>query len=57
MVECQSGLTLVCKVERKTAQAVAAAMTALLKPYRSQVHTVIVDNGRSSPGMKEWPTD
>jgi IS30 family transposase len=50
IVERKSGFTLIRKVERKTAQAVGAAMTALLKPYRKKVHTITSDNGREFAG-------
>lgn len=40
IVERKSGFTLIRKVERNTAQAVGAAMTALLTPYRNKVHTL-----------------
>ena len=46
IVERKTGFTLIRKVERKTAQAVSKAMTTLLKPYVSKVHTVTSDNGR-----------
>tara|TARA_R110001599_G_C12108396_1_gene647766 strand:+ start:103 stop:1041 length:939 start_codon:yes stop_codon:yes gene_type:complete len=46
IVERKSGLTLIQKVERKTAQAVSDAMIKLLKPYRDKVHTITSDNGR-----------
>ena len=53
IVERKSGFTLIRKVERKTAQAVTAAMTGLLKPYRSKVHTVTSDNGKEFAGHEE----
>jgi transposase, IS30 family len=53
IVERKSGFTLIRKVERKTAQAVAEAMTSLLKPYRSKVHTVTSDNGKEFAGHEE----
>ena len=46
LVERKSGLTLIRKVERKTAQAVGDAMIDLLKPHRKKVHTITSDNGR-----------
>ncbi len=46
IVERKTGLTLIRKVERKTAQAVGQAMIELLKPYRKKVHTITSDNGR-----------
>lgn len=53
IVERKSGLTLIRKVERKTAEAVSDAMIALLKPYRKQVHTITSDNGREFAGHKK----
>ena len=53
IVERKSGFTLIRKVERKTAQAVAEAMTSLLKPFRSKVHTVTSDNGKEFAGHEE----
>lgn len=53
LVERKTGFTLIRKVERKTAQAVSRAMTALLKPYRNKVHTVTSDNGREFAGHEE----
>ncbi len=46
LVERKSGLTLIRKVERRTADAVSCAMTQLLKPYRRRVHTITSDNGK-----------
>ena len=53
LVERKTGFTLIRKVERKTAQAVGRAMTALLTPYRNRVHTVTSDNGREFAGREE----
>lgn len=53
IVERKTGFTLIRKVERKTAQAVSDAMTALLKPYVSKVYTVTSDNGREFAGHEE----
>lgn len=50
LVERRTGLTLIHKVERKTAQAVGQAMVQLLKPYRNKVHTITSDNGREFAG-------
>ncbi len=50
LVERRTGLTLIHKVERKTAQAVGQAMVRLLKPYRNKVHTITSDNGREFAG-------
>ncbi len=56
IVERKSGFTLIRKVERKTAQAVTEAMTALLRPHRSKVHTVTSDNGKEFAGHEEIAT-
>ena len=53
LVERKSGLTLIEKVERKTAQAVSRSMIGLLKPYRSQVLTITSDNGREFAAHEE----
>lgn len=50
LVERNTGFTLIRKVERKTAEAVSDAMTALLRPYRRLVHTITSDNGREFAG-------
>ena len=50
LVERKTGFTLIRKVERKTAQAVGAAMTALLKPHLKKVRTITSDNGREFAG-------
>jgi len=44
--ERRSRLTLLKKVERKTAQAVAAAVIELLEPWKHLVHTITSDNGK-----------
>lgn len=46
LVERKTGLTLIHKVERKTADAVSQAITRLLQPYHQRVHTITSDNGR-----------
>ena len=46
LTERKSKLTLLCKVERTTADAVKAAITSLLAPLSDQVHTITSDNGR-----------
>lgn len=48
IVERKTGLTLIRKVERKTAQAVSQAMIGLLNPYRNKVYTITSDNGKKS---------
>ena len=53
IVERKTGLTLIRKVERKTAQAVSQAMAKLLKPYLRKVHTITSDNGREFAGHEE----
>lgn len=50
IVERKTGLTLIRKVERKTAQAVSHAMIGLMKPYQNRVHTITSDNGREFAG-------
>ena len=52
IVERKTGLTLIHKVERKTAQAVGQAMIDLLKPYRKRVHTITSDNGKEFAGLE-----
>lgn len=46
IVERKSKLTLMAKVKRKTAEAVAAAIIGLLKSFSPWVHTLTADNGR-----------
>jgi IS30 family transposase len=53
IVERKTGLTLIRKVERKTAKAVSQAMIRLLKPYRKKVHTITSDNGKEFAGHEE----
>ena len=50
IVERKTGLTLIHKVERKTAKEVGQAMIDLLKPYQKRVHTITSDNGREFAG-------
>jgi transposase, IS30 family len=50
IVERKTGLTLIQKVERKTAQAVSQAMIELMTPYRNKVHTITSDNGKEFAG-------
>jgi hypothetical protein len=52
LVERKSGLTLIRKVGRRTADAVNRAMTQLLKPYQRRVHTIISGNGKEFAGHK-----
>lgn len=56
IVERKSGFTLIRKVERKTALEVGEAMTDLLKPCQSKVHTVTSDNGREFARHEEIAT-
>lgn len=46
LTERKSGLALIHKVERKTAQAVGEAITRLLKPHQRKVFTLTSDNGK-----------
>ncbi len=46
LVERKSKLTLIARVVRKTAEAVAEAIIRLLKPLAQWVHTITADNGR-----------
>jgi IS30 family transposase len=46
LTERKSRLTLLKKVERKTAQAVAEAVIGLLEPWKHIVHTITSDNGK-----------
>lgn len=46
LTERKSKLTLLHKVERATSEAVQAAITKLLAPLQSRVHTITSDNGR-----------
>jgi len=53
LVERKSKLTLIRKVERKTAANVSRAMIALLRPHRNKVCTLTSDNGREFAGHEE----
>ena len=53
IVERKSKLTLIHKVARKTAQAVRIAVIDLLKPFKNNVLTITVDNGREFAGHQE----
>jgi len=53
IVERKTGLTLIRKVERKTAQAVSQAMIGLLKPFLNKVHTITSDNGKEFAGHED----
>jgi len=46
LTERKSRLTLLRKVERKTAEAVAAAVVTLLMPWKAKAHTLTSDNGK-----------
>jgi IS30 family transposase len=46
LTERKSRLTLLRKVERKTAEAVAAAVVTLLMPWKAKTHTLTSDNGK-----------
>lgn len=46
LTERKARLTLLAKVERKTADRVAAAIIRLLKPHAKKVHTLTSDNGK-----------
>lgn len=46
LTERKSRLTLIKKVERKTAQVVSQAVIDLLVPFSTKVHTITADNGR-----------
>jgi IS30 family transposase len=50
LVERQSKLTRLAKVERKTDEAVKAALIKLLKPIAQKVHTITSDNGKEFAG-------
>ncbi|HYX72532.1 MAG TPA: IS30 family transposase [Nitrososphaera sp.] len=50
IVERQSKLTRMAKVERKTGEAVEAAVIKLLKPIKDRVHTITSDNGKEFAG-------
>jgi len=53
LTERKSRLALIRKVERRTAQAVQEAITNLLMPWKSQVHTLTADNGKEFAGHQE----
>ena len=53
IVERKTGLTLIRKVERKTALAVSQAMIGLMRPYRNWVHTITSDNGKEFAGHEQ----
>ena len=46
LTERKTRLALIRKVERRTAQAVQEAITHLLEPWKSHVHTLTADNGK-----------
>lgn len=46
LTERKARLTLIAKVERKTADQVASTIVRLLKPYAKKVHTLTSDNGK-----------
>ena len=53
LTERKTRLALIRKVERRTAQAVQEAISYLLKPYKSYVHTLTADNGKEFAGHQE----
>jgi IS30 family transposase len=53
LTERKTRLALIHKVERRTAQAVQEAISYLLKPYKSYVHTLTADNGKEFAGHQE----
>jgi IS30 family transposase len=53
LTERKTRLALIHKVERRTAQAVQEAITNLLKPWKSHVHTLTADNGKEFAGHQE----
>lgn len=53
IVERKTGLTLIKKVERMTAQAVGQAMIGLMNSYRNKVHTITSDNGKEFAGHEQ----
>jgi IS30 family transposase len=53
LTERKARLTLLAKVERKTADQVATAIVRLLKPHAHTVHTLTADNGREFARHKE----
>lgn len=46
LTERKSGVALIHKVKRKTAEAVSTAIIQLLRPYKRKVHTLTSDNGK-----------
>jgi transposase, IS30 family len=46
LTERKARLTLMAKVERKTADLVATTIVRLLRPHRNKVHTMTADNGK-----------
>lgn len=46
IIERKSGMTLIRKVERKTAEAVSVAIISLLRPLKKKIHTITSDNGK-----------
>lgn len=46
LTERKARLTLIAKVERKTADQVATAIVSLLKPHAKKIHTLTSDNGK-----------
>jgi IS30 family transposase len=53
LTERKTRLALIRKVERRTAQDVQEAITNLLKPWKSYVHTLTADNGKEFAGHQE----
>ena len=52
LTERKARLTLIAKVERKTANQVSSAIIQLLGPYAQKVHTLTSDNGKEFAGHK-----
>lgn len=50
LVERKTGLTLIQKVARKTAEEVGSAMISLMRPFKAHVKTITSDNGREFAG-------
>jgi IS30 family transposase len=50
LVERKTGLTLIQKVARKTAEEVSGAMIRLMRPLKTHVTTITSDNGREFAG-------
>ena len=53
LTERKTRLALIRKVDQHTAQTVQAAITHLLKPWKSLVHTLTADNGKEFAGHQE----